>query len=77
VLDRSGVVAASGKYYYWNPDGPVYKGRPRDLEEAHARRTARWRSSPEDVGVRRELHPGVYTDESYYTLDLRRQGLGQ
>jgi uncharacterized protein (DUF2126 family) len=76
VLDRSGVVAASGKYYYWNPDGPVYEGRPRDLEEARARRNARWRTPADDVGVRRELQPGVYSDESYYTLDLRRQVLG-
>ncbi len=76
VLDASGAVAAAGDYYYWNPEGPVYDSRPRDAEESRARRTARWRPCAKDLGARRELRAGVYTDESYYTLDLRRQVLG-
>ena len=76
VLDRAGIVAAAARYHYWNPDGPVYDGRPSDLEEARARRNARWRPSAKDVGTRGEVRPAAYTDESYYTLDLRRQVLG-
>jgi hypothetical protein len=73
VLDRSDRVTAAGRYYFWNPDGPRYHGLPRDLDEARARRLARWRLSPADVGARRELREGLYTEESFYTLDLRRQ----
>ncbi len=77
VLDGSGAVVAGGQYYYWNPDGPVYDGLPCDLEEARARRAARWRPSAKAVGTRRELRAGVYAEESFYTLDLRRQFLGE
>jgi uncharacterized protein (DUF2126 family) len=77
VLDGSSTVTAAGHYYFWNPDGPRYRGHPRDLDEARERRAARWRPRREDVGARRQPRDAAYTDESFYTLDLRRNAGGK
>jgi len=73
VLDRAGVAQASARYYFWNPDAPRYEGRPSDFAEALERRNARWRRDSGPSKAPRERRAPVYTDESYYTLDLRRQ----
>lgn len=73
VVDRSGACLAAGRYFYWNPDAPRYEGRPLTLAEAERRRAERWRLSEHD-GVNRKPRAPVYSDESVFTLDLRRQG---
>jgi uncharacterized protein (DUF2126 family) len=73
VLDRSGALVAGAHYFFWNPEGPRYDSRPGTPAEALTRRKARWRSLTDDHGVRRTPRAPVYTEESYYTLDLRRQ----
>ncbi|MGB8328840.1 MAG: transglutaminase family protein [Polyangiales bacterium] len=76
LLDGTDRVVASARYYYWNPDQPIYDGRPRDLAEAQARQSARWRPSNELRGMTRSVRAPVYAEESQYTLDLRRQTSG-
>ncbi len=73
VLDRAGVAQASARYYFWNPDAPRYEGRPSDFAEALEGRNARWRPDSGPSKAPRETRAPVYTDESFYTLDLRRQ----
>lgn len=74
VVDRSGAVVAGAQYHYWNPHGPRYECAPRSFEEAAARRFERWRPIAETREVRSPCAP-VYSDDSYYTLDLRRQAV--
>jgi len=76
LLDGSDAVVASARYYFWNPDAPIYDGRPRDLEEARERQKSRWRPSMDRRGLTRSAREPVYVEESCYTLDLRRQTLG-
>ena len=73
VLGASGEGTARGCYYHWNPDQPLYEGRPRSLAEAQERQRARWRQSAVAPGTKRTPIAPVYTEESYFTLDLRRQ----
>lgn len=73
ALDRRDVVLASARYYFWNPDGPRYERRPRDFEEARDRREARWKVDLERVGETSKPRAPVHFEESFYTLDLRRQ----
>ena len=73
VLDRSNQIIASSEYYFWNPDGPLYDGRPADLAEARARQMARWRPCEERLGSIEPPREPVYPVENHYTLDLRRQ----
>jgi uncharacterized protein (DUF2126 family) len=73
VLDAENEVVTSARYYFWNPYQPIYDGRPRDFAEARERQKARWRPSNERPGVPRSAAAPVYTQESHYTLDLRRQ----
>lgn len=72
-LNERNQVVASARYYFWNPDGKDYEGRPADLAEAELRRMARWVEQPEEIGNLRRPVRGVYSDESAWTLDLRRQ----
>ncbi|MFZ1862752.1 MAG: transglutaminase family protein [Polyangiales bacterium] len=74
VLDQAGEVISAGRYYYWNPDQPQYADRPRDLSEALQRQRARWRVAPIAPRIERQTVEPRYTEESYFTLDLRRQG---
>ncbi len=73
AVDHSGRVVSSARYHFWNPDGQRYEGPPGSLKEARARRAARWQPEPSRVGERPALRPGSYFEESYFTLDLRRQ----
>ena len=73
VLNASGTVVAASRYHFWNPHSPVYEGRPTSLAEARARQAARWIEAPEKVGITCEPRDPFYAEESYYTLDLRRQ----
>ncbi len=73
LLDDSGTVVDAARYHFWNPEGPVYDGRPSDLAEARQRQKARWQPAPERVGSKMAAREPVYTEESHYTLDLRRQ----
>ena len=73
VVDGANRVIASSRYYYWNPDGPRYEGRPENLAKAQKRQKDRWRPSNEPLGTIRIPREPIYTEESYYTLDLRRQ----
>lgn len=73
VDGESGETMAASKYHFWNPDGPVYDGRPKNGEEAKARREARWQKADDLIG--RKLNPIIpkLSPEFEYTLDLRRQ----
>lgn len=73
VLDSSDEVTARGRYYHWNPDQPLYDGFPRSLAEAQQRQRARWRPSEVAPGTKRTPIAPSYSDESHFTLDLRRQ----
>jgi uncharacterized protein (DUF2126 family) len=73
VAERSGAVVAGAKYHYWNPQGPQYDGSPKTFEEAASRRTARWRPATGEASQVRSPIAPLYTEDSYYTLDLRRQ----
>lgn len=74
VLGRDNRIVAAAHYYYWNPDAPRYEGRPMSAEEADARRRARWRPLPAEVGQSSTTPlEGSYAEESLDTLDLRRQ----
>lgn len=73
VLDHDGEVISAGRYYYWNPDEPQYEDRPRSLAEAHHRQRDRWRASTVAPGIERGAREPLYTEESYFTLDLRQQ----
>lgn len=75
LLNGGDEVVASARYYFWNPDKPVYDGRPRDLAEAQERQRARWRPSNDRLGLQCDVRDPVYAEESRYTLDLRRQTL--
>ena len=72
VLDRSNRVVAGARYHFWNPDAPRYEHRPRDLSEACARQQARWIEVRETLGTTRNPRSPVHSDETHYTLDLRR-----
>jgi uncharacterized protein (DUF2126 family) len=76
VVDGRDEVVTSARYYFWNPDEPIYDGWPRNLAEAQGRQKARWRPSNDRRGLKRKAREPVYTEESQYTLDLRRQTLG-
>ena len=76
ALDRAGRVVARAQYFYWNPEGPRYDGPPRNVEEALARRAARWRPGDASQAASDEQctpMEAAHCEESYYTLDLRRQ----
>jgi uncharacterized protein (DUF2126 family) len=73
VIDRSGTRVAGATYHYWNPFGPRYDGAPKGFDEAEKRRMARWRPLPRDAGEAVSPVFPVYSEDSYYTLDLRRQ----
>lgn len=73
-LDKaSGKTLAAARYYYWNPDGPVYKGRPENAEEASKRRHERWKSAPDLIGRAAKGVDPKLAPEYRFTLDLRRQ----
>jgi uncharacterized protein (DUF2126 family) len=73
VIDGSRHVIGGARYHFWNPDAPRYAERPRDLEEAESRARSRWR--PLDPEGDKPIEPitAVHSEESEYTLDLRRQ----
>ena len=73
VLDAQERLVARARYFYWNPEGPRYEGAPRTLDEAKARRKARWRPEAASGEPPRRPVPASHCEESYYTLDLRRQ----
>ncbi|MEM9227740.1 MAG: transglutaminase family protein, partial [Verrucomicrobiota bacterium] len=69
-VDAKGEVQAAAKYFYWNPHGDVYKGRPKDMAEAKARRKERWRNLPARGSVHSAVKP-LRSHELRATLDLR------
>lgn len=73
ALSGDDVVLASARYFFWNPDGPRYEGRPRDFQEARRRREARFKPDAKRVGHRERPGTPAYFEESFHTLDLRRQ----
>lgn len=73
-VDRaSGQTTAAARYHFWNPEGPVYDGRPRTVEEARKRREDRWRKADDLIGNRQLPIKPKMAPEFRYTLDLRRQ----
>lgn len=70
---KSGRTLSASRYFYWNPHGPVYEGRPKDAEEARTRRKERWQSAPDLEGRTPEVTEPKLAPEYRYTLDLRRQ----
>lgn len=73
VLDHDNRVISAARYHHWNPEGERYPDRPRNLAEARRRRRARFVVSAAAPGRRRRVVEPQYTDESRFTLDLRRQ----
>jgi uncharacterized protein (DUF2126 family) len=73
VLDHDNQVISAARYHHWNPEGERYPDRPRNLAEARRRRRARFVVSAVAPGRRRRVVEPQYTDESRFTLDLRRQ----
>jgi uncharacterized protein (DUF2126 family) len=73
VLDHADEVISSARYYHWNPDEDCYPDRPRSLAEAQQRRRARWKVSNAVPGIRRRVIEPQYSEDGYFTLDLRRQ----
>lgn len=72
----SNTVQKAAEYYYWNPDAPVYDGRPKTVAEAQKRQKARWRTRrlPKDETIK--TRKAVYSEAMQFTLDLRNQPLG-
>lgn len=74
---ESGRTTHAARYHYWNPEGPVYDGRPKTAEEARARREARWQAADDVIGRVAEARKPKLAPEYRVTLDLRRQGGGE
>lgn len=70
---ETGKTTSAARYFYWNPDGPVYDGRPSDEDEARNRREARWKPAEDLIGRQVEVTEPKLAPEYLYTLDLRRQ----
>lgn len=73
VDTRSGKTLIAVRYHYWNPNAPIYGGRPQTAEEAKQRRVERWQAAPELVGRQPKRITPKRSPEFRYTLDLRRQ----
>jgi uncharacterized protein (DUF2126 family) len=73
---KSGQTIAAARYHFWNPNGPVYEGRPKTNKEAEARRLERWKLAPDLVGNTPKPIKPKLSPEYRYTLDLRRQFSG-
>ncbi len=69
----TGRTSEAARYYYWNPEGPVYEGRPGTEEEARLRREVRWQEAGDLVGRQAEVIEPKRAPEYRFTLDLRRQ----
>lgn len=69
----TGVSVAAVRYYYWNPHGPVYDGRPVDAVTARARRDERWQVATDLLKREPMCKQPRMSAEYQYTLDLRRQ----
>lgn len=70
--DLNKVIAAAD-YHYWNPDAPVYDGRPKTMKEALKRRKARWQCRTIKADAFTTPASALYSVEQVATLDLRRQ----
>ncbi len=76
VERHGGKTLQAVRYFYWNPDGPVYERRPADPEEAARRRQARWQRADDLIGREPQIRKPEQAPEYRYTLDLRRQARG-
>ncbi len=73
VDQASGKTVSAARYHYWNPDSPVYEGRPTTAGEAEQRRTERWQAASDLVGRPSKRVTPKLSPEFRFTLDLRRQ----
>lgn len=73
VSKSSGKTLRAARYHFWNPAGPIYKGRPKTAEAAEQRREERWQAADDLVGRKPERSKPKLSPEFRYTLDLRRQ----
>lgn len=73
VDKASGTTLQAARYHYWNPQGPVYEGRPTTAEAAEQRRDERWQPAPDLIGRKAQPLQPKRSPEFRYTLDLRRQ----
>jgi uncharacterized protein (DUF2126 family) len=73
VDHKNGKTISAARYFYWNPHGPAYDGRPKDEAEAKARREERWKPANDLEGRIPEITEPKLAPEYRYTLDLRRQ----
>ena len=73
VNRRSGEVIRAKRYFFWNPEGPVYDGLPVSDAVAAERRHARWQDASDLVGRKPAIQQPEAAPEYHYTLDLRRQ----
>lgn len=67
------TTLAAARYFYWNPAGPVYPGRPDSAEVARQRRVERWLDATDLVGRKTPGRKARMAPEYRHTLDLRRQ----
>jgi uncharacterized protein (DUF2126 family) len=71
LVDRqTGAVLALARYHPWSPDGQPYDGFPRDLDDAAARRAARFEVVP--VPRRPAPRRSASAPDGTTTLDLVR-----
>lgn len=72
ISKKDGKMLAAANYHHWNPDGPVYDGRPKTITEANKRLKTRWRKVRVSANETRKPLKADYAEESKHTLDLRR-----
>jgi uncharacterized protein (DUF2126 family) len=73
VSQQTGKTEQAARYHFWNPNGPVYDGRPQDAAAAEQRRAERWQLAQDLIGRQPESFQPKLAPEFRYTLDLRRQ----
>lgn len=70
---KTGKTLSAARYHYWNPDAPIYDGRPKTAEEAEQRRAERWQHAGDLIDRTPPRFKPKRSPEYRYTLDLRRQ----
>jgi uncharacterized protein (DUF2126 family) len=73
VCLSTGKTVHAARYHFWNPNGPIYDGRPKDAAEAKQRRNERWQEATDLIGRQPQSFQPKLAPEFRHTLDLRRQ----
>jgi len=72
-VDQNGLTTKAARYFYWNPRGDIYEGRPKSAGDAQKLREERWSLAEDVVGGKPTPTKPKLAPEYRYTLDLRRQ----